>query len=170
MDALKKELAALKRTGSEAATPEAAAQLKAEPSSSPNTENETWRRFMGDENEFFSFFSLSCSIPWHLMFRFWASGYYLYSPHATLRTDHFLLPFQKQQIAIVDAIYRRFGFCGVAWTRDGAYVALIVDATLFIRWFIELWGVRKECGSSSMHKMGIQLFVCLLCSLACLPF
>jgi uncharacterized protein (DUF3084 family) len=41
MDALKKELAALKRTGSEAATPEAAAQLKAEPSSSPNTENET---------------------------------------------------------------------------------------------------------------------------------
>jgi vacuolar-type H+-ATPase subunit I/STV1 len=41
MDALKKELAALKRTGSEVATPEAAAQLKAEPSSSPNTENET---------------------------------------------------------------------------------------------------------------------------------
>jgi predicted nuclease with TOPRIM domain len=41
MDALKKELAALKRTGSEAATPEAAAQLKAEPSSSPNTEYET---------------------------------------------------------------------------------------------------------------------------------
>ncbi|KAH6852673.1 hypothetical protein B0T12DRAFT_485138 [Alternaria alternata] len=41
MDALKKELAALKRTGSEAVTPEAAAQLKAEPSSSPNTENET---------------------------------------------------------------------------------------------------------------------------------
>ncbi|CAG5177797.1 uncharacterized protein ALTATR162_LOCUS8383 [Alternaria atra] len=41
MDALRKELAALKRTGSEALTPEAAAQLKAEPSSSPNTENET---------------------------------------------------------------------------------------------------------------------------------
>ncbi|KAI4652757.1 uncharacterized protein J4E78_007584 [Alternaria triticimaculans] len=41
MDALKKELAALKGKGSEVLTPEAAAQLKAEPSSSPNTENET---------------------------------------------------------------------------------------------------------------------------------
>jgi hypothetical protein len=38
---LKKELAALKGKGSEVLTPEAAAQLKAEPSSSPNTENET---------------------------------------------------------------------------------------------------------------------------------
>jgi hypothetical protein len=35
---------------------------------------------------------------------------------------------------------------------------------------IGLWGVREECGSSSMRKMGIQLFVCLLCSRACLPF
>ena len=35
---------------------------------------------------------------------------------------------------------------------------------------IGLWGVRKECGSSSMHKMGIQLFVCLLCSLGLLAF
>jgi hypothetical protein len=34
----------------------------------------------------------------------------IYSPYATLRTDHFLLPFQKQQIAIVDAIYRLFRF------------------------------------------------------------
>jgi predicted nuclease with TOPRIM domain len=41
MDALKKELAALKGKGSETLAPEAAAQLKDEPSSSPNTENET---------------------------------------------------------------------------------------------------------------------------------
>ncbi|KAI4653867.1 hypothetical protein J4E93_001635 [Alternaria ventricosa] len=41
MDALRKELATLKRKGSDVLTPEAAAQLKAEPSSSPNTENET---------------------------------------------------------------------------------------------------------------------------------
>ena len=170
MDALKKELAALKRTGSEAATPEAAAQLKAEPSSSPNTENETWRRFMGDETSFFFFFlpQLFYTLTFDAqVLIIWPT---IYSPYATLRTDHFLLPFQKQQIAIVDAIYRRLGFCGVAWTRDGAYVAFIVDATLFIRWFIGLWGVRKECGSSSMHKMGIQLFVCSLARWACLPF
>ncbi|RMZ72209.1 phosphorus acquisition-controlling [Pyrenophora seminiperda CCB06] len=43
MDALRKELAALKRSGSEGSVSEveAAAQPKAEPSSSPNTENET---------------------------------------------------------------------------------------------------------------------------------
>ncbi|RAR09221.1 phosphorus acquisition-controlling protein [Stemphylium lycopersici] len=41
MDALKKELAALKRSSSESSAPEAAAQPKTEPSSSPNTENET---------------------------------------------------------------------------------------------------------------------------------
>jgi hypothetical protein len=43
MDALKRELAALKRSSGDAVSPEAAAaaQLKAEPESSPHTENET---------------------------------------------------------------------------------------------------------------------------------
>jgi predicted RNase H-like nuclease (RuvC/YqgF family) len=41
MDALRKELAALRRSSSEGSGGDTAAQLKNEPSSSPNTENET---------------------------------------------------------------------------------------------------------------------------------